>query len=78
MPLSFERLTYSVGFKPRAFPKDYKPIPAIPRTALGVEPRQRPATQKVDPLPVYQARWSPNLFDPTCRGRVVVATIWNG
>ena len=41
-------------FKPRSFPKDYKPIPAIPRTALGVEPRQRPTTQKVDPLPVYQ------------------------
>ena len=41
-------------FKPRSFPKDYKPIPAIPRTALGVEPRQRPTTQKVDPLPVHQ------------------------
>ena len=41
-------------FKPRSFPKDYRPIPAIPRTALGVEPRQRPTTQKVDPLPVHQ------------------------
>ena len=38
-------------FKPRKCPENYKPIKAIPRTAPGVEPRQRPATQKVEPLP---------------------------
>ena len=41
-------------FKPRPVPQDYKPIPAISRTAPGVEPRQRPAAQKVDPLPTFQ------------------------
>ena len=48
-------------FKPRAFRKDYKPIPAMPRTAPGAEPTPRPATQKVQPMKelqhdhVYQA-----------------------
>ena len=41
-------------FRPRKIPKDYKPIPAIPRTAPGTEPRQRPLGQKVDPLKVFQ------------------------
>ena len=41
-------------FKPRPVPKDYKPIPAIPRAAPGVEPRQRPTAQTVDPLPEFQ------------------------
>ena len=61
MLLFFEKAHILCWFKPRSFPKDYKPIPAIPRTALGVEPRQRPASQKVEPLKdvqhdhVYQA-----------------------
>ena len=41
-------------FRPRAFPKDYRPIPAIPRTAPGHEPRQRPLNQKAEPLKEFQ------------------------
>ena len=41
-------------FRPRQFPRDYKPIPAIPRTAPGHDPRQRPLNQKAAPLREFQ------------------------
>ena len=33
---------------------DFKPVPVIERTAPGIEPRQRPLNQKVEPLKEFQ------------------------
>ena len=41
-------------FKRRTKREDFKPIPIIERTAPGVEPRQRPLGQQVEPLKEHQ------------------------
>ena len=41
-------------FRRRQLPEDYRPIPAIPRTAPGNEPRQRPLASTVEPLTEFQ------------------------
>ena len=39
-----------VWFRRRRVDGNFKPVDAVPRTAPGVEPRQRPLEQKVEPL----------------------------
>ena len=41
-------------FKRRTKREDFRPIPVIERTAPGVEPRQRPQGQQVEPLREHQ------------------------
>ena len=41
-------------FERRKKRDDFKPVPVIERTALGIEPRQRPLSQKVEPLKEFQ------------------------
>ena len=41
-------------YKRRDKPTDFKAIPVIERTAPGVEPRQRPLAQRVEPLREHQ------------------------
>ena len=41
-------------FRRRKFPRDYKPIPPVRRTAPGSEARQRPVSQHVPSLREYQ------------------------
>ena len=43
-----------IWFKLRKKTEAFRPIPVIERTAPGVEPRQRPLNQKVEPLTIYQ------------------------
>ena len=39
-----------VWFRRRRVDGNFKPVDAVPRTAPGVEPRQRPLEQNVEPL----------------------------
>ena len=41
-------------FERRKERDDFKPVPVIERTAPGIEPRQRPLNQKVEPLKEFQ------------------------
>ena len=65
-------------YRPRKRPDNYVAIKAIPRQVPGCEPRQRPLSQKVEPLPApvedhcyqstYMARIRAELVRPDVTG----------
>ena len=61
-----------VWFLQREEIKDYTPLAAIPREAVGTQPCQRPRNQKVSPLAVYQ---EDNCYHRVQMGKVMTEMV---
>ena len=61
-----------VWFLQREEKKDYAPLDAIPREAMGTKPCQRPRNQKVSPLATYQ---EDNCYHRVQMGRVLTEMV---